>query len=141
MISITKSLAIPKKELWFTASRSRGPGGQNVNKVNTRLTLHFSFWLSAHLTDAQKSRIALCLRTRINKEGVLSLHAQQYRSRSANQRALLIRFSGLLRNALVIPKTRKNHKISKKAKDRRLQDKKQKGRLKQERQERFVLDD
>ncbi len=141
MIRITETLTIPEQEVRFTASRSGGPGGQNVNKVNTRVTLHFPFWLSDHLTNEQKSRIALRLKTRINKEGVLSLHAQRHRSQAANRTELVGRFSALIRDALVIPKARKRHKITKAAKERRLHDKKRKGYLKQERGPRIILDD
>ena len=107
MIAITPQVSIPLSELSFTTSRSSGPGGQNVNKVNSRVSLHFSVTTSPSLTSFQKSQILTRLHTRINKEGVLLLHAQAARSQAMNREALIDRFAKLLGAALMIPKTRK----------------------------------
>ena len=71
MIRITDTLFIDEDELTFTASRSAGPGGQNVNKVNTRITLWFNVAASPSLSPEQKERILANLPTRVSKDGVL----------------------------------------------------------------------
>ncbi|HMC82356.1 MAG TPA: aminoacyl-tRNA hydrolase [Candidatus Polarisedimenticolia bacterium] len=87
MIEIRDGLAIREEELRFTASRSGGPGGQNVNKVSTRVTLWFDVAGSPSLTAEQRSLIRSRLATRISKEGVLRVVSQQTRSQAANREA------------------------------------------------------
>lgn len=130
MIAITPQLSIPLTELSFTASRSSGPGGQNVNKVNSRVSLHFSVTTSPSLSSLQKSQIITRLKTRINKEGMLQLHAQAARSQTVNREALLERFTKLISQSLVTPKTRKKRSISKRVIEQRLDEKKHRGHLK-----------
>ena len=120
MIAITPQLSIPLTELSFSASRSSGPGGQNVNKVNSRVSLHFSVTTSPSLSSLQKSQIITRLKTRINKEGMLQLHAQAARSQTVNREALLERFTKLISQSLVTPKTRKKRSISKRVIEQRL---------------------
>lgn len=120
-------------EVSFTASRSSGPGGQNVNKVSSRLTLHFDLWKSKRLTSEQKVRIAQCLKTRVTKEGIVKLHAQRYRTQEANRADLLERFFTLIEHALRPVPIRKKTRVPKKAGERRLAQKKQRSRVKQER--------
>ncbi len=130
MIVITTQLEIPNQEVQITASRSSGPGGQNVNKVNTRVTLHFPVWSSKCLTHSQKTKIATQLKTRITKDGVLYLHAQGTRSQAANRVVLLERFSTLLSSALQPAKFRKKTHVPHGVIERRLDQKKQRGGLK-----------
>ena len=101
MVWITDSLEIPDDELTFTASRSSGAGGQNVNKVNTRVTLTFDLAASSSLTAAEKDRIAERLATRVNKTGVLRVTSQRHRTQAANRDAAVARFTELLRSALL----------------------------------------
>ena len=141
MITITKHLSIPNDEVLITASRSGGPGGQNVNKVNTRVTLHFSVCSSKVLTDAQKAKITTCLKSRMTKDGVLYLHAQGSRSQSANRTILLDRFVILLREALTPVKPRKETKVPKSVIEQRLKQKKQRSRLKKIRRQLTQIED
>lgn len=141
MIAITKHLEIANSEVQFTASRSSGPGGQNVNKVNTRVTLHFSLWSSNCLTPGQKLKIASRLKTRITKDGILYLHAQGTRSQSANKAVLLERFVELLASALRPVKARKATHVPHGAIQRRLTQKKQRSGLKQVRKKPGSLED
>ena len=129
-IVIHEKLSIPDRELVFTASRSGGPGGQHVNKVNSRVTLHFNLWSSPSLTDYQKNRIAVSLNTRLNREGVLQLHGQRYRTQSANRAELVERFALLLRDTLRLKRHRIKTKISKNVKERRIKEKKKRGQVK-----------
>ena len=141
MIAINENLSIPASELHFTASRSAGPGGQHVNKVSSRVTLHFSVVDSPSLTETQKRRITVKLRTRVNREGVLKLHCQRHRSQVANRRVLLERFADLVRGALKREKVRKATRPSEAAKERRLKEKKRRAQLKQRRSRRLDPDD
>jgi ribosome-associated protein len=133
VIEITDELAIPENELIYTASRSGGPGGQHVNKVSSRVTLRFDVAASPSLTDEQKQRIMTRLATRLSKDGVLSIVAQQQRSQAANRNAALARFVALLRAALAPETPRRPTRPAKKAIERRLTEKKRRSRLKQER--------
>ena len=133
MIEITPELGIPQSELVFTASRSSGPGGQNVNKLNTRVTLQFDVDGSPSLSDEQKRRVRSRLASRINKQGVLRVVSQQSRSQAANAEAALARFVELLRGSLREPKRRRPTRVPQAAKHRRLEAKRQRGQIKRQR--------
>ena len=141
MIVVTPQLVISERELRFRASRSRGPGGQNVNKVNTRVTLHFDVRRSPSLTAWQKSAISRKLQTRINKEGVLYLHAQRAASQALNRADLIDKFRRLLREALAPQKVRKETRVSQRSIEKRLDQKKQRGQVKQLRHQPIRTDD
>jgi ribosome-associated protein len=100
VIEIDGRLAIPESELRFTASRASGPGGQHVNKVNSRVTLQFDLAGSPSLDPAQRERIARKLGGRVTAAGLLKLHSQRHRSQAANRAELIRRFSTLLQEAL-----------------------------------------
>ena len=76
-------------DLKFTASKSSGPGGQHVNKVNTKVTLHFDVFNSQALTDYQRKVILSKLRNKVNNEGVLVLTAQEGRSQLRNKEIVI----------------------------------------------------
>ena len=133
MIEVTDQISIPKQELRFTASRSGGPGGQHVNKVSTRVSLWFDVANSPSLSDEQKQLIFRRLTTRINKQGVLQVVAQQGRSQMTNRARAIERFVELLRKALKKKKMRRPTRIPRAAKERRLMEKKARGRVKRDR--------
>ena len=124
MLRINDHLEIDESELDYEFARSSGPGGQNVNKVETKVTLKFDIEASRSLTDTQKMRITDGLANRITKDGVLRVTSQRHRTREANRHAAIGRFIELLDDALVIRKPRKKTKISRAAKKRRLENKK-----------------
>jgi len=130
VIEINDHLSIPEDELTFTASRSGGPGGQNVNKVNTRVMLRFDVANSPSLTEWQRERILSRLHTRITREGVLVIASQRHRTQATNRGAATERFAELLREALTRAKPRKETRVPRAAKERRLESKKRRGRLK-----------
>ena len=130
MIVITPEVSIPLSELTFTTSRSGGPGGQNVNKVSSRVSLQFWVEGSPSLSPLEKVRVTKLLKTRINKEGVLQLHAQASRSQTENRKALIERFALLIRQAIVPPVRRKKMAIPQRVHEVRLQQKKCRGQLK-----------
>lgn len=100
MIEIAPGLAVADGELRFVASRSGGPGGQNVNKVETRVTLLFDLDGSPSLTEGQRRRLRERLAGRISVDGILRVSSQRHRSQAANRRAALERFVELLAQAL-----------------------------------------
>ena len=121
---------IPAAELDYRTSRSSGPGGQHVNKVETRVTVLFDLAGSASLSDEQKARVRRRLPTRITKAGVLRVVAQKHRSQSANRDEARARLARLLGAALTPRRARKPTRPSRRAKRRRLEDKRRRGRLK-----------
>jgi ribosome-associated protein len=133
MIEVTPDLSIPEGELTFTASRSGGPGGQNVNKVATKVTLTFDVANSASLSAEQRRRVASSLATRISREGVLRVVAQRHRTQRANREATLERFLELLRAALAPTAPRVATRPSVVAKRRRVAEKKLRARVKESR--------
>ncbi len=141
MIKITDNIYIPEAELSFTASLSSGPGGQNVNKVSSRVTLWFDVVNSPSLSQDQKDLIIRRLATRIGKDGLLRVISQQTRSQVENRELAIERFAELLRDALRKVPIRKKTRISKGAKLRRLEEKKQRGLLKSRRSARVPVED
>jgi ribosome-associated protein len=133
MIKITDDLLIPEDALSFTASRSSGPGGQHVNKSSTRVTLRFDVLGSPSLSAEQKALLLTRLSTRVNKDGVLRVVAQKHRSQSANRELAVARFTELLRAALKRTRPRHPTRVPKAARNRRLEEKKHRGRVKRDR--------
>jgi ribosome-associated protein len=140
MIEILPGVAIHEGELTFTASRSGGPGGQNVNKVATRVTLRFDVADSPSLSPDQKARILERLATRINKGRILQVVSQRHRTQAANRRAALERFAELLRCALAQEVLRVPSRPSRVAAEHRVAAKKLRARIKQSRRPPAVED-
>jgi len=123
-MEIDSLLSIPESELSFVASRSSGPGGQNVNKVSSRITLRFDVAKSPSLNEEQRSRILERLGTRISGEGILQISSQSARSQSANRDRTIERFIELIGDALRVRPHRKKTRIPRKVKEKRLEEKK-----------------
>lgn len=113
-----------ESELQFSASRSAGAGGQNVNKVNTKVELRFSVISTLILSDEEKELIINKLRNRLNKDGELVLVSQEARSQLANKLAVIEKFYRLLASALTLPLPRKETRPTKASKIKRLESKK-----------------
>ncbi len=141
MIEITDRISIPKDELKYTASLSSGPGGQNVNKVSSRVTLWFDVVNSPSLSPLDKELILRRLATRIGKDGLLRVISQQTRSQIENKELAIERFVELLRDAIKQVPIRKKTRVSKGAKLRRLEEKKQHSIQKRERSKRVPMED
>ncbi len=141
MIVINEQISIPEEELVLTASHSSGPGGQNVNKVSSRITLWFDVANSPSLSLEQKDLVMSRLATRIGKDGVLRVISQQTRSQLENKELAIERFAELLLDSVKQVPIRKKTRVSKGAKERRLEEKKQRGSLKQGRSKRVPVED
>ena len=113
-----------KTELKFRTSRSSGPGGQSVNKVNTKVELLFDVWNSIVLSFYQKEIIAVKLSNRINTDGIFSMSSDETRSQLKNKELVVSRFIQLLNEALAPIKKRKATKRSKASVEKRLRNKK-----------------
>lgn len=112
------------QELKFSFNRSSGPGGQNVNKVNTKVELRFDIANSQILTVEEKTIILTKLQNKINQEGILIIISQSTRSQLKNKRESIIKFYDLINKTLKPQKKRKTKSISKAAKEKRLKEKK-----------------
>ena len=132
-LTINSQVEIPAAELEFTAIRSRGPGGQNVNKVATAIQLRFDFGNSSALSDEVKEKLFAHSDRRISKAGIITIKAQRTRSQDKNKADALIRLRKLILRALQVQKTRIATKPPKKAKQKRLDNKSHRARLKQSR--------
>jgi ribosome-associated protein len=130
LIRVIDGLKIPEHELDFAVSRSGGPGGQNVNKVSTRVTLRFNIDASEALNTDQRRRIHSRLATRINKEGILQVTSQRTRSQELNREDVLRRFAELLQKALHKETPRIPTGVPRVAKIKRVEEKKKRTEIK-----------
>ena len=111
-------------ECKFTSSRSQGPGGQNVNKVNSRIELRFDVQDSPTLNDDQKSLLLIKLKNRISSEGILILSSQISRTQTKNKEDVIEKFIQLLVRSLKKPKKRIPTKASRSSIEKRISNKK-----------------
>ncbi len=126
-------LRIPRAELRFRATRAGGPGGQNVNKVASRVELAWDFAGSATPTPEQKARLAGRLAARLDAEGRLRVVAAENRSQLRNREAAEARLVELVAAALRVPRKRKPTRPTKASKEKRLDEKRRAAARKRER--------
>ena len=111
------------KEIKITASRSSGPGGQNVNKVNTKVEIRLNIAGSLLLSDEEKIILLAKLANKINANGELIITSQSERTQLANKEAAIHKLNRLISNALKVKKKRRPTKVPKAVKEKRLQTK------------------
>ena len=134
---ISTRLVIPSRELKWRFSRSSGPGGQKVNKTNTRVEIIFNIEESKVLNDYQKKVITKKLKTKL-VNNCICIAVQEERNQLLNRQIALARISSLIRNSLKnFIKVRKATKPSKASQNRRLDSKKKRGELKKNRQSKY----
>jgi len=130
VIAIADEIYINENEIVVKVSRSSGPGGQNVNKVNTRVTLFFDVAACQTLSQTQKQQVLARLATRADKNGVVRIASQKFRTQSANRTAAMERLCRLLKEALAPPRVRKRTRKPARAHEKRLERKKRRSALK-----------
>lgn len=121
-------------ELSFKTSRSGGSGGQNVNKVSTKVLLEFDVVNSKVLDEIQRETIQAKLASKINSEGILQVVSQTERTQLKNKKIALEKFNLLITNCFLVRKERKATNVPKAVKEKRLNDKRIKSELKKWRQ-------
>lgn len=130
---ISANVVIPGRELTWTASRSGGPGGQNVNKVSSKVDLRFALEESEALTEPQKTRLRAAARNRLDEDGAIQIVVQDTRDQPQNLAIALERLAELIRHCLRPPKARRPTKPTKGSQRRRLDAKKRQGSKKADR--------
>ena len=130
-IRLGQSLVIDSQDIRFEVARSSGPGGQNVNKVSTKVTLCFDLQGTRALDAGRKRTLHRKLGTRISKAGILRVTSRKHRSQPANKKAVLRRFEELLTEALKPTKKRIATRVRRSAVEKRIRQKKERGRVKQ----------
>lgn len=124
MLKITDAIQIPLREFDFTFARSSGPGGQNVNKVNTKAFLTWHIEETDSLPGAVKDRFLKKYARRISKEGKIIVVSQRFRDQGRNVADCITKLQDLVRNVVAAPVKRKKTKPSKRAVQRRINEKK-----------------
>lgn len=133
MIRITETILLPEDEIGERFIRSSGPGGQNVNKVATAVQLRFDIRHSPSLTDEVRERLIRLAGRRMTGEGVLIIEARRFRTRERNREDARERLAGLIRKAAEPARFRRETRPTRKSRERRLECKHQRGRVKQSR--------
>lgn len=140
MLSVNDKISIPLTEFKFSYARSPGPGGQNVNKVNTKVILKWSFHKTESLPEGVKERFKKKYGKRISKEGEFVMSSHRFRDQGRNVADCLAKLRTLILDVAPEPVPRKPAKISRGAKERRLTSKRHKSQIKNTRR-RPRLDD
>lgn len=133
MLNVNEKISIRLTEFKFSYARSPGPGGQNVNKVNSKVILKWSLEKSSALPESVKNRFRNTYANRISQDGVFLISSHRYRDQGRNVADCLSKLRELILIVAVEPKKRKKKKVSKAAKLRRLEGKRRKSATKQSR--------
>ena len=131
MLVVNDRIKIPLAQFTFSFARSSGPGGQHVNKVNTKVTLHWNIMETESISDALRDRFCSRYHRRINKQGELVLRSQRFRDRGRNVADCLQKLRQMILEVSKPSRPRKKTKPSRSSKERRLKSKRLKSNKKQ----------
>ena len=131
-ILIHENLIIPRNELELSFAKSGGPGGQNVNKLNTKVYLRWHF-SESKLEKTLLDRFSIYFQSSITEKGDILVCSERFRTQEKNLTDCIEKFQAMLQAALVVPKERKKKKMPRAVKEKRLQGKKQNSRKKKNR--------
>lgn len=129
MNKLLESFGVQPGEIEFQVSRSSGPGGQNVNKVNSKVTLRWNLAASG-VNDAVKRRFVEQFGSRLTKTGEVIIHGDQFRDQGRNKEDCLQRLAEMIASVLRPPKKRRSTKPSRSAREKRMSGKKIRGQVK-----------
>jgi len=129
-LSVKNGIVIPLHELEITTSRAGGPGGQHVNKSDTRITVRWNVNKTVALNQEQQSLVLQNLQSRLTTDGDLIINCATSRSQQQNKESALMLLAQIIRKALFVPKKRVATKVSRAAKESRLQSKARRGAIK-----------
>ncbi len=132
-------VVIPESEIRLEFSRSGGKGGQNVNKVESRVQLFWNVWNTRILDDVAKARVATKLHTKMNDRGEVVVVADSERSQLQNRMVGVKRLQDLVRKALVVPRARRATKPTRASTEKRLESKTKRSLVKKDRLRKFFL--
>ncbi len=130
MLVINSQISIPLREIKFKFSRSSGPGGQNVNKLNTKVQLRWNLEKSAQLPDDVRQRMIARYKRRMTGAGELVISSQRFRDQGQNVADCLNKLKEMVLSVATPPKKRKPRSVSKAAKMRRLTNKRRRSETK-----------
>ncbi|MEO8499045.1 MAG: alternative ribosome rescue aminoacyl-tRNA hydrolase ArfB [Planctomycetota bacterium] len=133
MLEVNHRISIALKEFQFTFARSSGPGGQNVNKVNSKVTLHWDVTTSPSLPEDVRARFLAQYPRRINKEGLFVINSERFRDQGRNVADCTNKLRDLILVVATPPKRRRPTKPTKGSKERRLAGKREKSQKKEDR--------
>lgn len=136
-VLVKNGIIIPDHEVEITASRASGPGGQHVNKTDTRITVRWNVKNTTALDEAQKTLVLQNLHTRLTSEGDLIINNSESRSQHQNKERALTHLAEIVRKALYVPKIRRATRVSKGVKAARLRTKTYRSALKKLRSKRM----
>jgi len=139
-LPIKNGIVIPEYELEITASRASGPGGQHINKTDSRITVRWNVMHSVALNEDQRARALFNLQSRLTVDGDLIVHNSESRSQIQNKKLALQNLADEIRRALYIPKKRKPTQVTKSAKESQLRTKMQRSTVKKGRSEKISED-
>ena len=139
-LEISNRLVIPRSMLSVRYSRSGGPGGQHVNKVESKVDLRLDLAAAELLGEARAASLRVALANRLDADGQLQIVSSEHRQQSMNLEAAIVRMEALLREALAPRKTRRKTRPTRGSNERRLQDKKQRSQTKKIRRDKNLGD-